>query len=189
MRGKAQKCKIRAQAPRITPACAGEKNAIELELIKRGGSPPHVRGKAVYKDIKRAAAGITPACAGKSIPGRSPLSTPGDHPRMCGEKATFRAAAKAAAGSPPHVRGKVNGRHTPLMIMRITPACAGKREFCRCRPGWRWDHPRMCGEKAVLFYADHPVEGSPPHVRGKAMVGAQLFYDLRITPACAGKRG
>ena len=105
----------------------GEKNAIELELIKRGGSPPHVRGKAVYKDIKRAAAGITPACAGKSIPGRSPLSTPGDHPRMCGEKATFRAAAKAAAGSPPHVRGKAMVGAQLFYDLRITPACAGKR--------------------------------------------------------------
>ena len=49
----------------------------------------------------------------------------------------------------------------------ITPACAGKRAaICPGRAG-AGDHPRVCGEKRVMFIQDCPNEGSPPRVRGK----------------------
>ena len=46
----------------------------------------------------------------------------------------------------------------------------------------------MCGEKASITTPRSPSLGSPPLVRGKAL---KLFIgvcDVRITPACAGKR-
>ena len=31
------------------------------------------------------------------------------------------------------------------------------------------------------------AEGSPPHVRGKVRYSSPIPFDMRITPACAGK--
>ena len=47
----------------------------------------------------------------------------------------------------------------------------------------------MCGEKphphGMIFFS----LGSPPHVRGKAIVAFAPGSDDGITPACAGKSG
>ena len=112
-------------------------------------------------------------------------------------------------GSPPHVRGKELRVETCFADNGITPACAGKSNlfvFRRIEPK---DHPRMCGEKLPLPAAfcvparDHPrmcgekpvrslpvscIRGSPPHVRGKVARGGSRYREIRITPACAGKR-
>ena len=107
---------------------------------------------------------------------------------MCGEKAAAEKLGVEIYGSPPHVRGKAIAQGLPLVPSGITPACAGKR--CRLR-SWRlrfWDHPRMCGEKEHP-QADYGMqEGSPPHVRGKAISNIVEDENLGITPACAGKR-
>ena len=86
MRGKDVKQAIKLMMDRITPAYAGksfnfglyidtfgdhprvcgEKNAIELELIRRGGSPPRMRGKEGQAVLVECPDGITPAYAGKS---------------------------------------------------------------------------------------------------------------------------
>ena len=46
----------------------------------------------------------------------------------------------------------------------------------------------MCGEKGGPHRAGHPPRGSPPRVRGKAEWENLIGSDVRITPACAGKR-
>ena len=72
--------------------------------------------------------GITPAYAGKSkstFIGQSPAE---DHPRVCGEKSKTKDTAAYTPGSPPHVRGKVIKNHMEVLMQRITPAYAGKRE-------------------------------------------------------------
>ena len=46
----------------------------------------------------------------------------------------------------------------------------------------------MCGEKIPITEADGPQKGSPPHVRGKAVLHEVGRRGLGITPACAGKR-
>ena len=51
-----------------------------------------------------------------------------------------------------------------------------------------WDHPRMCGEKALLWRRCLLLVGSPPHVRGKVICKAFHHPYFGITPACAGKR-
>ena len=91
-------------------------------------------------------------------------------------------------GSPPHARGKGAAALLISFILRITPACAGKR-----RNGIEYllssrDHPRMRGEKN---WCDNSVSiklGSPPHARGKALSKRSGCFLPRITPACAGKR-
>ena len=46
----------------------------------------------------------------------------------------------------------------------------------------------MRGEKASLGLLRLPPVGSPPHARGKDDMEKEALIDLRITPACAGKR-
>ena len=70
---------------------------------------------------------------------------------------------------------------------RITPAHAGKRNGRPESGRPFWDHPRTCGEKAFESPALHSVTGSPPHMRGKAVIVLDNFTILGITPAHAGK--
>ena len=85
------------------------------------------------------------------------------------------------------MRGKVGVIAADLHLSGITPACAGKSIlFCHLQIV-RKDHPRVCGEKAVKFVEERRRMGSPPRVRGKAILLAYSSAALRITPACAGK--
>ncbi len=133
-------------------------------------------------------AGITPACAGKSILGKDRCLQRQDHPRVCGEKAFFAIAFSCLAGSPPRVRGKVITYQLTPERSGITPACAGKRNSQHTTFTSERDHPRVCGEKGGPHRAGHPPRGSPPRVRGKAEWENLIGSDVRITPACAGKR-
>ena len=85
------------------------------------------------------------------------------------------------------MRGKVGGSSSSICLSRITPAHAGK-SFSYCsRNVSDWDHPRTCGEKFPSFSpAVHP-DGSPPHMRGKAVPIVPATFPIGITPAHAGK--
>ena len=50
-----------------------------------------------------------------------------DHPRVCGEKCVPAEVDVVKNESPPRVRGEVEAIFCALVIMRITPACAGRR--------------------------------------------------------------
>ena len=49
------------------------------------------------------------------------------------------------------------------------------------------DHPRLCGEKSILYDAIDTMRGSPPPMRGKACTRRVTIPSGRITPAYAGK--
>ena len=153
------------------------------------GSPPHVRGKDFLLFYRLFAQRITPACAGKSGTVYSVCCTHGDHPRMCGEKRAGLAGERSGLGSPPHVRGKVFVRVDCRVVHGITPACAGKSLTESCGSTGKKDHPRMCGEKDLLFWPLSGLKGSPPHVRGNGTGILQNLQRVGIAPACAGKRG
>ena len=149
------------------PRMGGEKIASWTVCNVSMGSPPHGRGKAPALQPWRLSPGITPAWAGKSIQSGGPLYPAWDHPRMGGEKPTTGGAPVEFQGSPPHGRGKVTWRNHSSLILRITPAWAGKRSGVLYRLSLNRDHPRMGGEKfhkSVLFQFHL---GSPPHGRGK----------------------
>ena len=85
---------------------------------------------------------------------------------MCGEHCGRFSVPIGAVGSSPHVRGAhaYIARHTNLC--GIIPACAGST---RCAIPFMEpprDHPRMCGEHAVVVQREVRAEGSSPHVRG-----------------------
>ena len=85
------------------------------------------------------------------------------------------------------MRGKGKDYGGQERMKRITPAYAGKSILAtdwvfRCR-----DHPRICGEKSSKGTWPSVDMGSPPHMRGKALVVLRSPPVLRITPAYAGK--
>ena len=85
------------------------------------------------------------------------------------------------------MRGK-GGRGVLIRILHgITPAHAGKsaRRYVS-RYSYR-DHPRPCGEKIYLGFYEYADEGSPPPMRGKALLPVLTSVLNRITPAHAGK--
>ena len=96
---------------------------------------------------------ITPACAGKRECNHQRQNGAKDHPRVCGEKNALRLPLPDVGGSPPRVRGKVFLPRSFCALGGITPACAGKRMFCRLDREPERDHPRVCGEKAATFRA------------------------------------
>ena len=74
------------------------------------------------------------------------------------------------------------------LIIRITPACAGKRYHGGTPRKTSKDHPRVCGEKREASIVIPSGIGSPPRVRGKERAEGDCRINRRITPACAGKR-
>ena len=85
------------------------------------------------------------------------------------------------------MRGKeTRGDHITTEF-RIPPAYAGKSSVPSQFRMNRRDHPRICGEKPVLPCQFMYVSGSPPHMRGKDFSSDLLHFDVRITPAYAGK--
>ena len=100
------------------------------------------------KEILRIIHGITPAYAGKREGPKNAQSKVGDHPRVCGEKYSWEKSTCKIFGSPPRMRGKAGLVQIVCRLRGITPAYAGKSHKVRLQAPGRWDHPRVCGEKA-----------------------------------------
>ena len=107
---------------------------------------------------------------------------------MCGEKTVPQGEYNPNWGSPPRVRGKGAFKLLRKPGFRITPACAGKSGEARLDTLLIEDHPRVCGEKDFYDAFSSAPHGSPPRVRGKVVALIENLPQIRITPACAGKR-
>ena len=90
-----------------------------------------MRGKAKPKNKNMEEFRITPAYAGKSNNAVFVLHHHKDHPRLCGEKVKCEIVFTEFTGSPPPMRGKVVLPIMGAMLVRITPAYAGKSETGR----------------------------------------------------------
>ena len=97
-----------------------------------------------------------------------------DHPRMCGEKSLVMRWMSRSMGSPPRMRGKAADALAQHTLLGITPAYAGKSGFFRLLHCIVWDHPRVCGEKRHPAHVYFNDLGSPPRMRGKAILCAAL---------------
>ena len=71
---------------------------------------------------------------------------------------------------------------------RITPACAGNREYACGHTTTVEDHPRLRGEQASAVALSGSLMGSPPLARGTVLLACAISCGDRITPACAGNR-
>ena len=90
-------------------------------------------------------------------------------------------------GSPPQVRGKLVPTPDTQLEKRITPAGAGKTFRLSPAKIAAEDHPRRCGENIHISADFFAHIGSPPQVRGKLALIANLPQIIGITPAGAGK--
>ena len=166
----------------------GEKRTERKECLSDEGSPPRVRGEVDTLHGSKKVERITPACAGRSMRARSTMTATLDHPRVCGEKLRSLAVRNARTGSPPRVRGEVYVCSLISLTCRITPACAGRSRPLRLTRLSAQDHPRVCGEKLMTSCPGAPYTGSPPRVRGEVNDEAVRYWEMGITPACAGRR-
>ena len=153
------------------PRVGGEKVYQVSPLGVIQGSPPRRRGKACGPGLLDVVGGITPAWAGKSRPQTAPHTTGRDHPRVGGEKTDKATKSLFASGSPPRGRGKVRAGVRPTAAAGITPAWAGKSLHFSHFLGGGKDHPRVGGEKPLVFSRFYYLMGSPPRGRGKAARG------------------
>ena len=206
-RGKGPEYLDRVQKKRITPAWAGKRSASRCKEkfrwdhprvggekphrprnpFSNAGSPPRGRGKAMMNKKVPAATRITPAWAGKSRSPRRTLSRQWDHPRVGGEKMQSNETTRMVEGSPPRGRGKGGLVCVLSVVIRITPAWAGKSSLWCAHRRVQRDHPRVGGEKRSLLPIIVGMEGSPPRGRGKGVTKKQTKKRGRITPAWAGK--
>ena len=85
------------------------------------------------------------------------------------------------------MRGKVRGIRQDNHEYGITPAYAGKRKRKPNGMLQSKDHPRLCGEKLLLYVPLPAGIGSPPPMRGKVHRTKLTLAHRRITPAYAGK--
>mgnify|MGYP004463998303 CR=1 FL=1 len=188
MRGKVCIGSAGKRLRRDHPRLCGEK-IFEIVLVRFfPGSPPPMRGKVISTRITGVKIRITPAYAGKSSPFACRMTLTKDHPRLCGEKEVLRVEETETEGSPPPMRGKVQPLADGCMQARITPAYAGKSSKITSIFFMIKDHPRLCGEKGVLFMVENLLVGSPPPMRGKGKFSICLYRSFGITPAYAGKR-
>ena len=87
------------------------------------------------------------------------------------------------------MRGKASLFQLGEVPAGITPAYAGKSKVTEKKPSAKEDHPRLCGEKSPGVSRNTCLSGSPPPMRGKALVMPMHTEKDRITPAYAGKSG
>ena len=146
-----------------------------------------MRGKALPSMPPRPRSGITPAYAGKSYAGAPKKQPKKDHPRVCGEKGLYWSHGSLHTGSPPRMRGKGRCQARPRRHLRITPAYAGKSSTSGGGGTSTTDHPRVCGEKSLIYLGRQGENGSPPRMRGKGWRTATPSCMRGITPAYAGK--
>ena len=69
---------------------------------------------------------ITPAYAGKTLVHVDDIVAVEDHPRVCGKDDLLVMCYGNTVGSPPRMRERLTCAKTVGMIIRITPAYAGK---------------------------------------------------------------
>ena len=146
-----------------------------------------MRGKQSVFDSPVLSIRITPARAGKTSSWSGSRTSISDHPRACGENDNQRIHPVSVCGSPPRVRGKPVVELRELAAVRITPARAGKTTRRSCWSTAIKDHPRACGENAIVARPNRLRTGSPPRVRGKHEHREGRRIRRGITPARAGK--
>ena len=150
------------------------------------GSSPRMRGTRVRPTGRRSALGIIPAYAGNTRATAARPQPTRDHPRVCGEHTTMATWFMPLPGSSPRMRGTPHELRDGRVIDGIIPAYAGNTWNRQRQASPCWDHPRVCGEHAVLNSDALPFTGSSPRMRGTPARHAKGARTVGIIPAYAG---
>ena len=92
----------------------------------------------------------------------------------------------AKEGTPPRMRGRHLLADRLGQQRRNTPADAGTTVWPRPGPGDDPEHPRGCGDDALLAVGAAVSYGTPPRMRGRPHPQHRRPVALRNTPADAG---
>ena len=168
--------------PRV---CGEHFICIFLELPNLGSSP-RMRGTLPSLTAFAIENGIIPAYAGNICGTSTQSGKSRDHPRVCGEHTTLNAPAHSYIGSSPRMRGTYRHQRPQLTVPRIIPAYAGNIATCGARCRVVRDHPRVCGEHALLCGHCTMDRGSSPRMRGTCLLGNSIYKVNGIIPAYAG---
>ncbi len=165
------------------PRVRGERGRGTRQLFVPWGPPPRTRGTRQVRDHELAAHGTTaPRSWPRSDAGR-------DHPRVRGERAGYLAGRGLGAGPPPRTRG-THPRSEPGQVPDgTTPAYAGNASGASSRRWFRWDHPRVRGERARISAQCPSASGPPPRTRGTHGRAERVGQAAGTTPAYAGNAG
>ena len=145
-----------------------------------------MRGTRVRPTGRRSALGIIPAYAGNTRATAARPQPTRDHPRVCGEHTTMATWFMPLPGSSPRMRGTPHELRDGRVIDGIIPAYAGNTWNRQRQASPCWDHPRVCGEHAVLNSDALPFTGSSPRMRGTLLHHALALASGGIIPAYAG---
>ena len=147
-----------------------------------------MRGKDVPRIVHVSNQRITPAYAGKRYSFEPATRSKRDHPRLCGEKDQNQRSKILFLGSPPPMRGKGKYHIISGLLLRITPAYAGKRTEGSFSYETSRDHPRLCGEKYREALSSNDDAGSPPPMRGKVRESSDDFFLMKDHPRLCGEK-
>ncbi len=89
-------------------------------------------------------------------------------------------------GSSPRMRGTLVVIVAGVGFSGIIPAYAGNTSHASAACSRRWDHPRVCGEHALLHALMNHVRGSSPRMRGTPTAVVVCHLVRGIIPAYAG---
>ena len=150
----------------IIPAHAGNTGAFTRTERDFGDHPRTCGEHGTRTNINDMLKWIIPAHAGNTPFGKSGVARHRDHPRTCGEHLRYMVLDSVCGGSSPHMRGTLERRINDVHGPGIIPAHAGNTSVilvCLLMPG---DHPRTCGEHAIISKQGRFYSGSSPHMRG-----------------------
>ena len=148
------------------PRTCGEHVTGRPLILSAVGSSPRLRRTPYLPRHLRGGRGIIPTLAGNTNCRRPALSRCRNHPRACREHGDDGKYTVTLLGSSPRLRGTrwtAARRSSPSGII---PALAGNTgaagmDCLGCR-----DHPRACGEHAMLVEMPDSQLGSSPRLRG-----------------------
>ena len=118
---------------------------------------------------------IIPADAGNTGHDHAGPDIRQDHPRGCGEHGVALHQIVVTLGSSPRMRGTQKKFADAKHEVGIIPADAGNTSICTCVPRTARDHPRGCGEHAVIRSCAFSILGSSPRMRGTLLRQFQHF--------------
>ena len=128
-----------------------------------------------------------PAYAGKTAAGQQERAKAAEHPRVCGENWCHGRRVAVTIGTSPRMRGKPTAPVRLVLSRRNIPAYAGKTVTLMGDVITPPEHPRVCGENAIIALVYAVAHGTSPRMRGKhSGVLTQTLLKGNI-PAYAGK--
>ena len=161
------------------PRVCGEHLRLQKARYRFRGSSPRMRGTLPSHCRPLNRRGIIPAYAGNTNVNVAQKFSSWDHPRVCGEHLRLQKARYRFRGSSPRMRGTLPSHCRPLNRRGIIPAYAGNTNVNVAQKFSSWDHPRVCGEHAIVAARPRTRPGSSPRMRGTLGCG-HLILLLRV---------